>query len=178
MVSINTSITVVLVLIDVDGVAVAAKLDVVFKSQDLQLGGGQLVEGQRAGKVGVQAVLYPQHSVHVVAGLHLGDHLGGLLHHVHDGHMVRAGAFHDSLHQRADGLCAVALHKVLHLGQDDRQVCQLLRLHNAGENIGQLEGLVFSNFDLVHSKLPLILLFFQCKPEQKGARKRLPPGTP
>ena len=74
--------------------------------------------------------------------------------------MIRAGTHLYRLYQRADRLCAVALHKVLHLGQDDRQIAQFLRAHEAGEDIGQLEGLVFSNFDLIHDKLPLILLYF------------------
>ena len=151
---------IVIVLIDIDGIVVAGQLDVVFKGHDLQLGGSQLVVAHRTSVVGVQTVLHPQHSVHVVAGLHLGDHLGSLLHHVQFRHMIRAGTHLYRLHQRADRLCAVALHKVLHLGQDDRQIAQFLRAHEAGEDIGQLEGLVFSNFDLIHDKLPLILLYF------------------
>ena len=74
--------------------------------------------------------------------------------------MIRAGTHLYRLHQRADRLCAVTLHKVLHLGQDDRQIAQLLRAHKAGENVGQLKRFVFSNFNLVHDKLPLILLYF------------------
>ena len=41
----------------------------------------------------------------------------------------------DGLHNGANGLCVVALDKVVHLGQDDRQIAQFLRAHEAGEDI-------------------------------------------
>lgn len=49
----------------------------------------------------------------------------------------------DGLHQRADGLCVVALDKVLQLGQRHHHVAQFFGSDAACHDIGQFEGLVF-----------------------------------
>ena len=152
----------VLILIDEDGVDSAGQLELVLKSHDVQLLGGEAALAHGADVVGVQAVAHAEHSVHGVAGLHAGDELGGLLHHIDFGLRVGAGGQFDALHEGAEGLCAVALHKVLHLGQDDRQIAQFLRAHEAGEDIGQLEGLVFCGLDLSHDFIPPVLGFIAC----------------
>ena len=108
----------------------------------------------------VEAVAHTQHRVHLVAGVQPGDQLVDLLHKVDVRRGVGAGAHFNALDDGANGHGVVAADKVLHLGQDDRQIAQFLWAQEAGEDIGQLEGLVFSNFDLIHDKLPLILLYF------------------
>ena len=117
---------------------------------NLQLVGGQLAVFHGAGVVGVQAVLNAQDSIHVVARVHLRDELGGLLHHVQVHLMILAQC--KGLDDGADGLSVVALDEIVHLGQHHRQAGHFFRTDLAGEHIGELEGLVFSYFDLIHDK--------------------------
>ena len=133
----------VLILIDEDGVDSAGQLELVLKSHDVQLLGGEAALAHGADVVGVQAVAHAEHSVHGVAGLHAGDELGGLLHHIDFGLRVGAGGQFDALHEGAEGLCAVALDKVVHLGQHDLHIVELFGLDAAADHVGQLEGLVF-----------------------------------
>ena len=49
----------------------------------------------------------------------------------------------DALDHRTNRHGAVALDKVLHLGQDHAQVAQLAGIDLACQNVGQLQGLVF-----------------------------------
>ena len=119
---------------------------------NLQLLRGQLALAHGAGVMGIQAVLHTQNSVHVVTRLHLRDQLSRLLHEVHLDLMIRGDR--DGLHQRADGLRIAALDEVIHLSDHQRHVGHLIAADLAGKDIGQLEGLVFGNFDLVHDKYP------------------------
>ena len=100
--------------------------------------------------MGVQAAAHAENSVLGVARLHAGDELGGLLHHVDFRLGVGAAGDLDALDHGANGLGVVALHKVLHLGQNDLEVGKLFRLDLAGQHIGQLEGLVLCNLNLSH----------------------------
>ena len=75
--------------------------------------------------------------------------------------MIRAGAHFDGLYQRADGHGVVALDKVVHLGQNQHHVAQFFGLHAAGQHIGELEGLVFGNFDLIHDFVYPYLIVLQ-----------------
>lgn len=81
----------VIILIDKDGVDSAGQLELVLKSHDVQLLGGEAALAHGSDVVGVQAVAHTEHSVHGVAGLHAGDELGGLLHHIDFGLRVGAG---------------------------------------------------------------------------------------
>lgn len=57
---------------------------------------------------------------------------------------------HHGLHNGANGLCVVALDKVVHLGQHHGQTGHLFRMDLTGEHIGELQGLVLGYFDLFH----------------------------
>ena len=140
----------VIILIDKDGVDSAGQLELMLKSHDVQLLGGKAALAHGADVVGVQAVAHAEHSVHGVAGLHAGDELGGLLHHIAFGLRVGAGGQFDALHEGAEGLCAVALDKVVHLGQHHGQTGHLFRMDLTGKHIGELQGLVLGYFDLFH----------------------------
>ena len=152
----------VIILIDKDGVDSAGQLELVLKSHDVQLLGGKAALAHGSDVVGVQAVAHAEHSVHGVAGLHAGDELGGLLHHIDFGLGVGAGGQFDALHEGAEGLCAVALDKVVHLGQHDLHIVELFGLDAAADHIGQLEGLVFCGLDLSHDFIPPVLGFIAC----------------
>ena len=123
-----------------------------------------------AGEVGVQAALHPQHSVLLVARLQAGDELIDLHHKIDLRLRVGAGGKLDALDHRANRHGAVALDKVLQLGQRHHHVAQFFGGDAACHDIGQFEGLVFSNFDLVHVEIPLcpIVEF----PPQRGGRNR------
>jgi len=64
----------------------------------------------------------------------------------------RAACANDRVSEGADGLSVVALDEIVHLGQHHRQAGHFFRTDLAGEHIGELEGLVFSYFDLIHDK--------------------------
>ena len=112
---------------------------------DIQLLGGQLIAGHGADVVGVQAVFHAQDGVHVVLGVHAGDHLVGLAQQVHLRFGLGALGDKDVLHQRADGLGAMAADKVFHLGDDQVDIGKVLRHDAAAEHIGELEGLAFAD---------------------------------
>ena len=84
----------------------------------------------------------------MVVLLHLADELGSLLHHVQVHLTVLTN--HHGLHNGANGLCVVALDKVVHLGQHHGQTGHLFRMDLTGEHIGELQGLVLGYFDLFH----------------------------
>ena len=133
-----------------------------LESHDVQLLGGKAALAHGADVVGVQAVAHPQHGVHGVAGLHAGDELGSLLHHVDLGLGVGASRDLDALDDGAEGLCAAALDEVVQLGQHDLHIVELLGLDAAADHVGQLEGLVFCGLDLSHDFIPPVLGFIAC----------------
>ena len=157
----NVHDTVFAVLIDVDAVGGAGQLDLVLVGIDVQLLAGKAAVVHGAGEVGVQAALHPQHSVLLVAQLQAGDELVDLHHKIDLRLRVGAGGKLDALDHRANRHSAVALDKVLHLGQDHAQVAQLAGIDLACQNVGQLQGLVFCNLDLSHNNVHLFLFCLQ-----------------
>ena len=153
----NVNNCIIVVLVDKNGVDIAVELQLIFKGKDVQLLAGQAALAHGARVVGVQAAAHAEHSVLGIARLHAGDELGGLLHHIHFRLGVGAAGDLDALDHGANGLGIVALHKVLHLGQNDLEVGKLLRLALAGQHVGQFEGLVLCNLNLSHD---IVHLFY------------------